>query len=42
MGSVLSLWKTCSYNWDYWWMDPYSPGLFNETHSRSWRMIQLK
>ncbi|MBA0776109.1 hypothetical protein Gotri_011161, partial [Gossypium trilobum] len=28
-GSVPSLWRTCSYNWSYRWMGPYSPSLLN-------------
>ncbi|MFQ6668813.1 hypothetical protein Gotur_034327 [Gossypium turneri] len=28
-GTVSSLWRTCSYNWDCRWMYPYSPGPFN-------------
>ncbi|MBA0803300.1 hypothetical protein Gohar_013531, partial [Gossypium harknessii] len=29
VGSVPSLWRTCSYSWGYWWMGPYSSGPLN-------------
>ncbi|MBA0858925.1 hypothetical protein Goshw_001772 [Gossypium schwendimanii] len=29
VGSVPSLWRTCSYSWGYQWMGPYSPGPLN-------------
>ncbi|MFQ6649450.1 hypothetical protein Gotur_022944 [Gossypium turneri] len=38
-GSVPSLWRTCSYNWDCRWMDPYSPGLFNLLIGEPYGMI---
>ncbi|MBA0608776.1 hypothetical protein Godav_020959, partial [Gossypium davidsonii] len=37
--SVPSLWRTCSYNWSYRWMGPYSPGLLNLLIGESYVMI---
>ncbi|MFQ6624877.1 hypothetical protein Gotur_003541 [Gossypium turneri] len=37
--SVSSLRRTCSYNWDCWWMGPHSPSPFNLLIGEPYAMI---